>query len=184
MRPLIAAFLLLVTAAAAAQDPMSAATDLYAAAAFEEALVALQSVKDKHEGDVLRQADQYRAFCLLALGRTTEAESAAEAAVRRDPLATVDARDASPRVVAMFTSVRRRVLPLLILDSYRAACATSSGSARCSTRRRPSGCLTRGLQICQSSSTDSSSFIGRRWPHLHRRSNLPRRPSWPPRRQS
>jgi TonB family protein len=114
--------------AAAAQDPLGAAKDLYASAAYEEALSALTSAKEHSAPDVVHQADQYVAFCLLALGRKSEAESAAELAIREDPLAPLDPRDASPRVEALFTGVRKRLLPGLIRDAYRTArTATEKG---------------------------------------------------------
>lgn len=108
-------------AAETAQDPIAAAKELYASAAYEEALTALRAVRDNGSEEVARQADEYIAFCLLALGKTAEAELAAESAVRRNPLASIDARDASPRIEAMFTQVRKRLLPGMIRDSYRSA---------------------------------------------------------------
>src|SRR6202158_4141236 len=114
--------------AAAAQDALGAAKDLYASAAYEEALSALTTAKEHGAPDVVHQADQYVAFCLLALGRKAEAESAAESAIREDPLAPLDPRDASPRIEAMFTIVRKRLLPGLIRDAYRTArAATEKG---------------------------------------------------------
>jgi TonB family protein len=115
-------------AGASAQDPIGAAKDLYASAAYEEALSALTSVTEHSAPDVVHQADQYRAFCLFALGRNAEAESAAESAIRHDPLAQLDQQDASPRIEAMFTLVRKRLLPGLIRDAYRTArAATEKG---------------------------------------------------------
>src|SRR5229473_796164 len=107
--------------AAAAQDPLAAAKDLYASAAYEEALSALTNAREHGAPEVVHQADQYVAFCLLALGRKAEAESA----IREDPLAPLDPRDASPRIEAMFTLVRKRLLPGLIRDAYRTARATT-----------------------------------------------------------
>jgi hypothetical protein len=106
----------------AAQDQLDAAKDLYASAAYEEALTALSRLSDDAAvaPDRTREVDEYRAFCLFALGRTAEAESVAEAIIRRDPLAALNTADASPRLEAMFMSVRRRVLPGLIRDRYRA----------------------------------------------------------------
>jgi TonB family protein len=113
---------------AAAQDPLSAAKELYASAAYEEALSALTSVKEHSAPEVVHQVDQYRAFCFLALGRNAEAESAAESAIRKDPLTPLDPADASPRIEAMFTLVRKRLLPGLIRDAYRSArAATEEG---------------------------------------------------------
>ena len=104
---------LLTAGQASAQDPLSVAKDLYASAAYEDALSALGRVK---EADLAQQVDQYRAFSLFALGRTSEAESVVEAVIRRDPLVVPDARDASPRITALFTQVRKRLLPDLIRD--------------------------------------------------------------------
>ena len=87
---------------AAAQDPLGAAKDLYASAAYEEALSALASAREHGAPQLLHQVDQYRAFCLLALGRNPEAESAAESAIQEDPLAPLDPQDTSPRIEAMF----------------------------------------------------------------------------------
>ena len=105
-----------------AQDPLSAAKDLYASAAYEDALSTLSRINaDGAAPDLSRQVDEYRAFCLYALGRTREAETVAETLIRRQPLARLDAADASPRLESMFSDVRRRLLPSLIRDEFRAA---------------------------------------------------------------
>src|SRR5262245_22841766 len=110
----------LSASAASAQSTLDAAKDLYASAAYEEALTTLSKLADNASAaSELRQADEYRAFCLYALGRTAEAESVAERLIRREPLARLDAADASPRLEAMFTSVQKRLLPSLIRDQYR-----------------------------------------------------------------
>src|SRR5262245_31052355 len=74
-----------LAAPAAAQDPLRAAKDLYASAAYEDALSTFTKLSSdgSETPDVLRRADQYRAFCLLALGRAAEAESVAETIVRK-----------------------------------------------------------------------------------------------------
>jgi TonB family protein len=115
--------MLTAAAGAAAQDPLSAAKDLYASAAYEDALSALARVKEGAP-DLAQQVDQYRAFSLFALGRTAEAEAVVETVIRRDPLLIPDSRDASPRITALFSQVRKRLLPELIRDGYRAARAT------------------------------------------------------------
>jgi TonB family protein len=114
----------LVAAAAAAsadQDPLNVARDLYASAAYEEALSTLSRLTDARGSvpGVARQADQYRAFCLYALGRVSEAESVAESLLRREPLLQLDAADASPRIEAMFVGVQKRILPGVIRERYR-----------------------------------------------------------------
>ena len=123
-RTIAIAGVMLVTAGGArlnAQDPLSAARDLYASAAYEDALSTLSRLDGAAAPGVARKADEYRAFCLYALGRTREAESIAESIIRREPLARLDAADASPRLEALFADVRKRLLPSLIRDRYRVA---------------------------------------------------------------
>ena len=109
--------------AAAQDDPLRAARELYASAAYEEALSELAKVSSApaSSADTARATDAYRAFCLVALGRTPEAEVVAEALVSKDPLLTVDLRDASPRIEELFARARKRVLPQLIREEYRSA---------------------------------------------------------------
>jgi hypothetical protein len=113
---------LAVTVALDAQDQFKAARDLYASAAFEDALTALTHVREAGGAAAdSEQVEQYRAFCLFALGRTSEAEAVAEALIQKDPLMQLDALDASPRIAAMFVDVRKRLLPRLIREQYRSA---------------------------------------------------------------
>jgi Gram-negative bacterial TonB protein C-terminal len=114
---------LMIAAVAAPQDALTAAKDLYASAAYEDALAALTRVKETAP-ELAQQADEYRAFSLFALGRTSEAESVVEGVIRKDPFATPDSRDASPKINEMFGQVRKRLLPEMIRDEYKAARAT------------------------------------------------------------
>jgi hypothetical protein len=119
---IIGVMLVAVEAGLAAQDPLGAAKDLYASAAYEDALSALSRIDSGSTApDIARQVDQYRAFCLYALGRTPEAESVAESMIRKEPLARLDAADASPRLEMMFTDVRKRLLSSLIREQFRTA---------------------------------------------------------------
>src|SRR5439155_13044813 len=68
--------------------------------------------------DENRAVDQYRAFCLLALGKSTEAAQAIEAVVSADPSYHPSDSDVSPRVRAAFSDVRRRLLPDLAQQKY------------------------------------------------------------------
>ena len=111
---------LLIAEAAAPQDALTAAKDLYASAAYEDALAALTRVKESAP-ELAQQADEYRAFSLFALGRTSEAETVVEGVIRKDPFAVPDARDASPRINEMFARVRKRLLPDMIRDEYKSA---------------------------------------------------------------
>ena len=64
------------------QDPLASARDLYAAAKYEEALTILNGVRGAgFHGSDRPRIEEYRALCLLALGRGAEAELAIEALV-------------------------------------------------------------------------------------------------------
>ena len=118
---LVAAFILTMAEAAAAQTPSSLARarDLYTAAEYDDALVMLNSLRapDRRPEDG-RAIDQYRAMCLLALGRTDEAKSAIEAVVAAVPSYRLSETEVSPRVLAAFRSVRQVMLPGLIQKKY------------------------------------------------------------------
>jgi len=118
----VGVLLVVARAAVGAQDPLSAAKDLYASAAYEEALSALRGLdSESTTPQIARQVAEYRAFCLYALGRTQEAESIVEAMIRKDPLASLNTADASPRIETMFVEVRKRLLPSLIRERFRSA---------------------------------------------------------------
>jgi tetratricopeptide (TPR) repeat protein len=108
-----------------AEDSLSAARDLYAAAAYEDALAALDRLRAGGvRVDEGRAVDQYRAFCLLALGKSSEAAQAIEAVVSADPSYHPADSDVSPRVRAAFSDVRRRLLPDLAQQKYQLAKAS------------------------------------------------------------
>src|SRR5947207_2840825 len=95
-----------------AADSLTAARDLYAAAEYEDALVLLNQLQPgDHEPDERRAIEQYRAYCLLALGRSADAEQAIAAMVTATPLYKPSGADVSPRVRSAFSEVRRRMLP-------------------------------------------------------------------------
>jgi hypothetical protein len=100
-----------------AQETMSAARDLYASANYDDALVVLGRLEspDGQQSDRLA-INQYRAFCLVALGRTAEAEQAIEAVVSAAPL--YQPADASPRLRSAFATVRQRILPAIVQQKY------------------------------------------------------------------
>lgn len=99
----------------ARQDPLSRTRALYAAAAYEEALASLPVQPERGDED---DADRYRALCLLALGRTADAELALERALTRNPSFRIIEGEVSPRVTEFFREVRRRVLPLRAESLY------------------------------------------------------------------
>jgi TonB family protein len=102
-------------AAAAAQDVLSRAKDLYASAAYEEALQLLASVKDQ---PVSTEVSAYQVFCLVALGRRDDARAAIEAIVRADPMFRPPDGQVSPRIRAFFDEVRKPLLAEVARASY------------------------------------------------------------------
>ena len=116
---LVAAFVLTGTAASAQNNDLSVARDLYASAAYDEALTLLNRLRSSdHPPTDSRAIEQYRAFCLLALGRAADAEQAIEAVVVAEPTYHPGDSDVAPRVRAMFSDVRRRMLPGIIQQKY------------------------------------------------------------------
>src|SRR5438128_1005163 len=117
--------LIAATAIASAQESLAAARDLYASAAYEDALAVLNRLRGSdHPADEARSIEQYRAFCLLALGRTDEAERAIEAVVSAQPSYHPSESEVSPRLRSLFADVRRRMLPTIIQDRYAQAKAS------------------------------------------------------------
>jgi TonB family protein len=94
-----------------AQDPLATARSLYASAAYDEALKALQEVADNAPPSAIREIEQYRFLCLLALGRNSEAKESITAVVTADPLYKIDENSVAPKIVDAFRNVRREVLP-------------------------------------------------------------------------
>ena len=101
-------------------NPLAAARQLYASARYDEALAVLNGLTPGEFSD-RKSIEQYRSLCLLALGRGQEAEHAIAAVVTADPLYRPSEADASPRVRAAFTDVRRRLLPEIATTRYAAA---------------------------------------------------------------
>ena len=115
------AILLLSSASAAAQDSLEPVRNLYASAEYEEALTAIGRLKSNADSVGVVEIDRYRALCLIALGRATEADQAIETTVTLDPFYQPTATDASPRVRAAFAAVRHRVLPTVVRSLYASA---------------------------------------------------------------
>ena len=106
--------------ATAGKDPVGAARDLYASARYDEALAVLNDLRPADAATTAdrRSIEQYRSLCLLALGRDPEAEGAIAAVVTADPAYQPSETDASPRVRAAFSEVRRRLLPQIATTRY------------------------------------------------------------------
>jgi tetratricopeptide (TPR) repeat protein len=97
---------------AAVDSSIAAARTHYYAAAYEDALEALERIQPPRAADAA-VVEQYRGASLLALGRVADAEAAFERMVRVAPDLTADTLGFAPRVNALIAAVRARVLPLL-----------------------------------------------------------------------
>jgi hypothetical protein len=105
---------------ALAQDPLAAAKDFYASAEYESALAALDEARRAPdlEPPTILAIEQYRALCLLAVGRKADAEKAIEAVLDLDPFYLPGEDDAAPWVRTAFREVRQRVLPGTLQQLY------------------------------------------------------------------
>ena len=110
------------TASVAAPD-IAEVRELYASASYEEALAALETLKAPDQAELV---EQLRALCLLGLGRNQEAERSVERIITSKPLYAVP-DDASPRLVSLFTNVRKRTLPAAARQIYARAKTSYDG---------------------------------------------------------
>ena len=84
---------------------------LYAAAEYDKALEVIASL------DSL-ESQQYKALCLLALGRTADASTAIESLVNASPTFIPSSDDAPPRFVELVTKVRTKLLPAIARRTF------------------------------------------------------------------
>jgi len=96
---------------ASAQEELKKAKALYDAAAYEDALTVLTPVD-------MPEAQQYRALCLLALGRTQDAAGAVEKLVIAEPTFEPSAQDVPPRFVTLVSDTKRKLLPALARRTF------------------------------------------------------------------
>lgn len=108
--------------ASRAEDSLAAARDLYAAAAYRDALTMLDALKSRRPaaGEAI-EIEKYRAFCLLALGRTGEAEEAIVTLLGVQPRFRLNEDEVSRRIFTVFEETRRRTLPRVMQRVYEQA---------------------------------------------------------------
>lgn len=107
-----ACLLILPAGTAFAQAPAVArAKALYDTAAYEEALTALRDADSA-------EAHQYRALCLMALGRNAEAEKALESLVTVAPTFVPSEADVPPRMLSLLNQTRSRVMPGILRQLF------------------------------------------------------------------
>ncbi len=112
VRELIGGIVLTVLTASPSpgQTQMASVRELYASASYEDALNALASVNGGDSATVI-EAEQYRALCLLAIGRQGEARASVRRIVEQDPLYSPVEAEVTPRIAALFAEARRELLP-------------------------------------------------------------------------
>lgn len=99
--------------------PLEAGLELYAAAAYEEALAAFERARaDGVTPDAAVTLEVHQMLCLLALGRSAAAEVVATRVFEAKPNFTLGPSEASPRVRTLVDETRRRVLPGLSRRLY------------------------------------------------------------------
>lgn len=116
---LVAAAVLSVAVRVDAQQTVASARELYASAAYDEALTALNALgMDSRPADEQQVIGLYRVLCLVALGRAAEADAALEKLIASHPLYRPALDDLSPRMRSAFSDTRKRLLPGVVQQRY------------------------------------------------------------------
>jgi hypothetical protein len=113
-RHVCAVIVLLCAATASAQEPLTKAKALYDTAHYEEALTALASVNEP-------EAQQYRALCMLALGRTQDARGEVDSLIASAPTFEPSTEDVPPRFVSLVSDAKQRLLPGIARKTFNEA---------------------------------------------------------------
>jgi hypothetical protein len=120
-----AAFVLLAANRVEAATSLAQARDLYASAAYGDALRMLDGLVQVKQAPEERQAiDLYRVLCLVALGRRADADLAIDAMIQRDPFYRPASDEVPPRLRAAFADARKKRLPAIVQQDY----ATAKGA--------------------------------------------------------
>ena len=98
-------------ATVSAQGQLTKAKALYDAANYEEALTTLATV---HE----TEAQQYRALCMLALGRAKDASVEVDSLIASAPTFEPSAEDVPPRFVSLVSDAKKRLLPSIARKTF------------------------------------------------------------------
>jgi hypothetical protein len=102
-----------------AQESLQTAQALYASASYDEALAMLERLqKQPLPSAAAVELQQNRALCLLALGRTADAEDALAVVVKTDPTYRPAEATTAPRVRTIFKDVRSKLLASVIVSVY------------------------------------------------------------------
>jgi tetratricopeptide (TPR) repeat protein len=116
LRRVVIALALAVMAAPVAADALDTIVDeakaLYANASYEAALKLLDAAPATAD-----DADEYRALCLLALDRTDDAQHVLERLITHNPALVPSADEFPPRFLNLYSEVRERMLPTIVMDT-------------------------------------------------------------------
>jgi TonB family protein len=115
---LAAATWIALTSGVTASEELNRAKELYRSASYDEALSLLEGLPSGAEAAEIAEAREYRALCLVALDRRDDAKNVMTELITADPTYAMSETEASPRVRAMFTEVRRGLLPSVIQRVY------------------------------------------------------------------
>jgi hypothetical protein len=107
-----------LTSGLIASEELNRAKELYRAASYDEALMLLESLPATGDAAELAEAREYRVLCLVALDRRDDAEKVMGELITADPRYMMSETEASPRVRAMFSDVRRGLLPTIVQHAY------------------------------------------------------------------
>jgi hypothetical protein len=118
-----AVILLIATAFAAsahaADGTLAAARELYVSASYDDALTMLSGLSGSiRTVEEQQSVDLYRTLCLVALGRSADADRVIEGMLLRQPLYRASSEEMSPRLQSAFQVARKRILPGVIQKTY------------------------------------------------------------------
>jgi TonB family protein len=116
---LAAVLLTAIVPPASAEQSLTKARELYAAASYEDALAMLNALGGGEQTRAERQTiGLYRVLCLVALSRTQEAHAAIDAVIAQDPFDRPVLDDLPPKMRSAFSDARRRMLPAIVQQRY------------------------------------------------------------------
>jgi len=115
---ILACSALAAAAPARAQASLTKAKELYASANYDEALTMLNSLGGATDENDSAAVAMYRVLCLVAVGRTSEVDTAIDRLVSQHPLYRPASDELSPRIQKAVSSARVRLLPNLVQRRY------------------------------------------------------------------
>ena len=98
---------------------VAAARELYASAAYDDALKMLDDMLEgSRTADERQTIGLYRALCFVAMGRSADADRAIDALIADHPLYRPAGDDLPPRMRDALSGARKRLLPSIVQQHY------------------------------------------------------------------